>query len=69
MPAGTPRQQARDCDLNAILNSGFLLVKRPPKNFPEFLPSAGSRLILIQPRGMRIFPPYEAAGSNPLSEL
>jgi hypothetical protein len=51
-----------------ILNNGFLLVKRA-KNFPEFFGSAGSRWILIQPRGMRTFAPYEAAGSKPLPEL
>jgi len=37
----------------------------PPKIFPEFLPSAGSRWILIPPRGMGCLPPYERAGSNP----
>ena len=59
-----------------ILNSGFLSILNAgfslsiaPKIFPEFLPSAGSRWILIPPRGMSCLPPDEGAGSNSLSEL
>ena len=61
MPAGTPRQRAD----NRHLEQGNLACQAPPpKNFPEFLCSAGRRLVLIGRPGMRIFPPYEAAGTE-----
>jgi hypothetical protein len=93
MPAGTPRQQARNCGLEQRVSPDLkqrvsldleqrlspdlkqrvsLNIKQrvspcpsPPKIFPECLPSAGSRWILIPPRGMSCLPPYEGAGSNP----
>jgi len=74
MPAGTRRQQARNCGLEQRVSPDLKqrvspCPSPPPKIFPEFLPSAGSRWILIPPRGMSCLPPYEGAGSNSLSEL
>jgi len=69
MDAGTPQQQARNCGREQRVSPDLkqrvsLNIEQrvspcpsPPKIFPEFLPSAGSRWILIPPRGMGIFPP------------
>jgi hypothetical protein len=69
MDAGPPRQQARNCGLeqrvspdlkqrvSLDLEQRVSPCQSPPKIFPEFLPSAGSRWILIPPRGMGCLPP------------
>ena len=61
MPTGTPRQRAD----NHYLEQGDLACQAPPpKNFPEFLRSAGRQLVLIGWPGRRIFPHYETAGTE-----
>jgi hypothetical protein len=51
MDAGTPRQQARNRGLEQRVSPDLELrvspCPSPPKILPEFLPSAGSRWILI----------------------
>jgi len=69
MDAGTPRQQARNCGLkqrgSPDLEQRVSPCQSPPEILPEFLPSAGSRWILIPPRGWVSSPPRNVREATP----